>query len=246
MDTCPVRRIGLEKQQFYRAAKSDDENDIARSHHRDKSSSSRAIVPHICCSKVRKALLFRAYPAIDLQNIKLFKSPEFFEIMDIKSLITTIESSPAFQETIQKFPEQYLTHIFTIMDSRKAEEWDVGYYSKKTDRIIVFKYANNTVTAEPPQEVFKEKGYVEPLVLDAVTIGKDEAIAQANAVLKENYSAESIMNAIVLLQNIKEYGQVWNITLTTLTFHVINVKINAITGEVVKHSRESLIGWNKK
>jgi len=166
--------------------------------------------------------------------------------MDFKDLITKIESSTVFKDVLKKTSDLYLAHVFTIMDAQQSNEWDFGYYSKRIDRIIVFKWVNDIITVLDPQEVFKESGYVDALTLDAIKISKEKAMTIAQKIIKENYSAESLMNAIVLLQNLKGYGQVWNITLTTQTFHVINIKVNAESGEVIKHSKESLIGWNKK
>jgi len=166
--------------------------------------------------------------------------------MDFKDLITRIESSPLFKKTIKATPDLYIVHVFTIMDAQNTNEWDFGYYSKKLDRITVFKLLNEEITVLPPQEIFKEKGVVRKLALDTVKISKEKALEHVEEVVKKNYSAESLMNAIVLLQNIKDFGQIWNVTLTTHTFHVLNIKINATTGAVIKHTRESLLGWNKQ
>jgi hypothetical protein len=51
---------------------------------------------------------------------------------------------------------------------------------------------------------------------------------------------------IILLQNLPEHGQIWNITIVTTTFSVINIKIDSKNGTVIKHSKESLIGWKKE
>lgn len=163
--------------------------------------------------------------------------------MDLLELIHAVENSKEFASLSKDY---YLVHIFTILDAHKIEKWDLGYYSKKTDKIIVFEFHDNSIKVNPPQEVFKEDGFVEKLVVNKKILSKDAVIKVVESLMVEKYNNEPLVNIIMLLQNIKDHGQIWNITLTTLSFHVINIKINSTTGQVIKHSRESLIGWNKK
>jgi hypothetical protein len=166
--------------------------------------------------------------------------------MDINDVVKTIGDSDEFKEFIKDNPENYLVHLFSMMDAEHKDDWQVGYYSKKSDKITVFELDNGKITVIPAQEAFKEKNYIAPLKVDQIKVTREEAMAKVQEIIKENYSAENFAKAIVLLQNLPEYKQLWNITMVTATFNVINVKINAITGELIKHSKESLIGWNKK
>lgn len=163
--------------------------------------------------------------------------------MDINKVIADIESSEEFKNIA---PEHYLVHIFRMMDADKSEDCQVGYYSKKSDKIIVFEYTNNTVKALPPEEAFKEKNFIAPLDLKKIKCSMDEALKVAQDVVKTNYPAHLISKAIVLLQKLPEFGQIWNITVITHTFQVINIKINAENSEVIKHNMESLLGWKKE
>ena len=166
--------------------------------------------------------------------------------MDIKEVVEHIESSDEFKKFIAENPDNYLVHLFSMMDAEHKDDWQVGYYSKKSDKITVLEFNDKKITVMPAEEAFKEKNYIAPLNLDQVKITQDQAMDSVQKILKENYSAESLAKIIVLLQNLPEFKQIWNMTVITPTFNVINVKVNAITGEVIKHSKESLIGWNKK
>jgi hypothetical protein len=73
----------------------------------------------------------------------------------------------------------------------------------------------------------------------------DEALSKAQEVVKDNYPAHLLSKAIVLLQKLPEFGQIWNITVITHTFNVINIKIDAESSKVIKHGMESLLGWKK-
>ncbi len=163
--------------------------------------------------------------------------------MDINKVIADIESSEEFKKID---PDHYLVHIFRMMDADKSEDCQVGYYNKKSDRIIVFEYNDNNVKALPPEEAFKEKNFIAPLDLKKIECSMDEALNMAQDVVKNNYPAHLISKAIVLLQKLPEFGQIWNITVITHTFQVINIKINAENSQVIKHGMESLLGWKKE
>lgn len=163
--------------------------------------------------------------------------------MDINKVINDVESSKEFK-TLE--PDHYLVHIFRMMDADKSEDCQVGYYNKKSDKIIVFDYLEGSVKMMPPEEAFKEKNYIAALDLSKVKISMDDALNTAQQVVKENYPAHLLSKAIVLLQKLPEFGQIWNITVITHTFQVINIKIDSETGKTIKHSMESLLGWKKE
>lgn len=162
--------------------------------------------------------------------------------MDIKKIVAEIESSKEFKSID---PEHYLVHIFRMMDAHSPEECQVGYYNKASDKIIVFDYVNGKINVMPPQEAFKEQNYISPLNLEKINLSIDDAINIVQRILADNYSGHFFLKAILLLQSLPEYGQIWNITIVTNTFNVINIKINAETSEVINHSMESLLGWKK-
>ncbi len=166
--------------------------------------------------------------------------------MDVKETIKKAESSPEFREFIQKNPDHYLVHAFSINDAQGFKGWEFGYYSKSSDKIAIFEFDDDKVTMHPESEVFKpEEKHVKALQLDKVNISYDDAMKIVESTLKENYR-EPLIRAIVLLQNIDEFSQIWNTTIITMAFNVINVKLDADSGKVLKHSKESLIGWNKE
>lgn len=162
--------------------------------------------------------------------------------MEIKDVITKIESSEEFK-TID--PDHYLVHVFRMMDAHSSDECQVGYYSKKSDRVIVFDYLDGNIKMTDPQEAFKEKNFIAALEIDKINVTMDQALDMAEDVIKKNYPAHLLSKAILLLQKLPEYGQIWNVTVITHTFNVINVKIDAVNSKLIKHSMESLLGWKK-
>ena len=51
---------------------------------------------------------------------------------------------------------------------------------------------------------------------------------------------------IVILQNLSEFGNIWNITYVTHSFKTLNMKINAENGKILHHDIVSLMDFVKK
>lgn len=167
--------------------------------------------------------------------------------MDVNDIVATVEDSQIFKDFIKENPDNHLAHLFNMSDDVNDNDWQLGYYCKKIDKITVFDcLEDGKITIMPPQDAFKENNYIQPLDMSKVKISRLEAHNTVEDVLKENYRAELANKMIMLLQNLPEYGQIWNCTIITAAFSVINVKINAETGELIKHSKESLLGWKKE
>lgn len=164
--------------------------------------------------------------------------------MDFKDIINTIEDSQEFKTFIEEHPHYYIAHVFTITDSGSEGAWQIGYYSKDTDKIVVFEQNNGLIRAHPPEEALKKEEYINELKFHDFKISKDDASIICEEVLRESYPKELPSKNIYLLQNLPEYGNIWNVTLVTLTFSIINVKIDANSGKVLKHSKENLMKWN--
>jgi len=165
--------------------------------------------------------------------------------MDFKQTVGIIENSKEFKEFIKKEPHYYLVHVFTTTDSEKFDDgvWQIGYYSKDTDRIVVFEDHDDLIFIHPPAEALKKEEHIQKLHLDSVNISRAEALKICEDTIKEYYPRELLSKSICLLQNLPEFGQIWNITIVTLAMSVINVKIDASSGVVSKHTKENLMNW---
>jgi hypothetical protein len=168
--------------------------------------------------------------------------------MDFNEAIDTIEDSSDFKSFIKKDPSYFLVHVFTTKDSDNFDDgtWQIGYYSKETDKIVVFENNNDAIIVHPPAEALKKEEYIQKLNLEKLKVSKEEAVKICNETVKEHYPKELFSKAICLLQNLPEFGNVWNITIVTLALSVINIKIDAISGSVVKHEKQNLMNWNSK
>jgi hypothetical protein len=175
---------------------------------------------------------------------KLYKTLYEIMLMDINKVISTVESSEQFKDID---PGHYLVHIFMMMEAKSGDECQVGYYLKSSDKITVFDYNDSKISIIPPQDALKEdQKHIPALDMSKVKIGMGAALAKSDETVKNNYPTQLLMKAIVLLQNLPPYGQIWNITVITHTFNVINIKIDAESGKLLHQNMESLLQWKKE
>jgi hypothetical protein len=160
--------------------------------------------------------------------------------MEFKKALELLEKSKEFR--IGK--KEYLAHGFTTLDDKmdQSEPWNIGYYDKINDRITTFLVTEDVIDKRENEEIFKEPGSVVEK-LDASKVRKDfsESIEIAKELQKKKYKSEVPTKTIVMVQNTKEYGVVWNITMITMQFNTLNIKVDAETGNVVDEKITSLL-----
>ncbi|MBU1202400.1 MAG: PepSY domain-containing protein [Nanoarchaeota archaeon] len=162
--------------------------------------------------------------------------------MLLKTAIKKLEESKEFKEFIKENKNHYLAHAFTIID-KIQQNWQIGYYGKETDKVVVFEVGKN-ISRFPEEEVFKKPEHkVKPLNLKKIKLTLEEALNIAEKLVSEKYSYETINKTIVIVQNLET--EMYNLTLVTQTLHIINIKIDAHTGTILKEFRQSVMGLNR-
>lgn len=164
-------------------------------------------------------------------------------IMLLKTAIKHVETSNIFKEFKKENPEVFLAHAFTIIHNLQGD-WQLGYYSKTKDKVVVFEIGKQ-ITRSPEEEVFKKpEDRVKPLNMKNVSITLEDAIEIAEKLVKEKYSAEIVSKIIAILQNLGT--EIFNLTLITQTFNIINVRIDSKTGKILSEARQSIMGLRKE
>lgn len=162
------------------------------------------------------------------------------------TLITTIkkiEKDKLFKAWHKENSDFYMAHAFTMTsENEKKHNWDIGFYSPKKDKLVV-------VTTVPEikigveEDVFKKEGKVNELVIKDVKIDFQTAMDKCEKLLTENYSAHGSSKKIIMLQKLDVIQ--YNITIATKSFSIINIRINAITGDVISQNLQSLMNLGK-
>jgi uncharacterized membrane protein YkoI len=161
----------------------------------------------------------------------------------MKEIVDKLEKSPEFKKWRETHKEEYLASMFLISSKEKLSvNWQVDYYNLKKNQMTSFVVHDESVEQLPPEEVFKRaEDVVDELDISKVKISYEDAIINANAILKDKYRNEDVNKQILILQQLDRL--VWNITYVTALFNMLNVRVDAITGEVISENFSSLMNF---
>ncbi|MBN2142276.1 PepSY domain-containing protein [Candidatus Woesearchaeota archaeon] len=164
----------------------------------------------------------------------------------LKETISRVEKSKEYEEWHAKNPDFYLAHAFTMLDEKHPRyAWELGYYSPSRDKLVVVE-TEPSIAMRPEEDVFKKDGRVAKLSLSEIKIRVADAMKICDDLVKSDYSSQVVNKRIILVQNQPKH--VYNVTLVTHTFSILNVKIDAGTGEVLGHKLQSIMdlgAWQK-
>jgi uncharacterized membrane protein YkoI len=75
-----------------------------------------------------------------------------------------------------------------------------------------------------------------------VSVGK--ALKACDELVASKYPGKSVTKRIIILQNLE--AQVYNITLVTLSFDIINIKVDAVTGKVLADNIQNIMSLGRR
>ena len=114
------------------------------------------------------------------------------------------------------------------------------FYSKENKKATIFTVADTIEMSE--DDLFQRKE-PEELKLEAVNIDLNNALTIAEEAKVRQLGEEVIEKKIIILSS--ENHSQWNITYITNTLKMLNIKINAIDGNIEKEKVEALIALGK-
>ena len=163
--------------------------------------------------------------------------------MELKQAIKKLEQSKEFKDLNEKNKDIYFSYALIMIENDKNSPWQLGFYNKSTDKIITF-VVEDKIKTEKEEEVFKKPGMeVKPLDMEKAKISHDEILKIAQKFQKKEYPKELMSKTIVILQNLEQYGNVWNITFVMHSFKTLNMKINTENGNIIEHNLQSLLDF---
>lgn len=165
--------------------------------------------------------------------------------MDFKKAFRILQKEPVFTKWKKQYTHAYLVTFFTEMNEQLALGiWRVGFYDAKSDKIATFT-VDTQVFYEPPAEAFKKPGALQELHPKKVKISAEKARDAVLVLQKEKYVQHLVQKGFLILQGV-EQGVVWNVTLLTRTFAALNVKVDAVNGEVIEHQLMTFFDLKEK
>lgn len=159
--------------------------------------------------------------------------------MDLHHALKKLHESDEYKAR----PKQcFLAHAF-VMHVGDAQEWQIGYFCEDEDRMLSFAIGD-TIDMLPPAEVLKSDVGIKELDPKLVKISPADALAAAEKTRKQHYPASLPMRTFYIIQHL-ENATVYNITFITRDFATVNIRIDATSGKVVKHSSAQLVAFDK-
>ena len=167
--------------------------------------------------------------------------------MDFKAALKKLENSSKFKSWKKQNKDSYFSYSFKIHQEMKEDEWQLGFYNKKNDKIATFVVNGSNVEIKPEEDVFKKEGMkVNEVRPSNIKIAFDNALGKASEFQEKSFPKDKSAKTIAILQNLPELGNIWNITYVTETFNTLNMKIDAATGKVLEHSLSSIFSFRKE
>ena len=167
--------------------------------------------------------------------------------MDLMSALKRLKQSKEFSSLGEKIEGIYFSYAMTMLENNKSTPWRLGFYHKSTDKMMTFIVDEGEIKMEKEEEIFKKPGMeVKKVDIEKIKIPYDEILKKAEEFRKNKHPHELARKTIVILQNLGEFGNIWNITYVTHSFNTLNIKINTENGKILHHSLESLMDFVKK
>ena len=163
------------------------------------------------------------------------------EIQEACERVTNTEMFTTWKEENKK---AYVCSLFKIIGEGETPGWQVDFYNPTNDTISSFIADDDVEMVGKDSKIFKESNVkISKLDVKKVKIGVHEALNKVSLIKNEKYPNEVPTKKIVILQNVK--GIMWNLSFMTTSFNILNVKINAESGNVIEESLKSLMSFRE-
>lgn len=162
--------------------------------------------------------------------------------MEYPDIVKRLESTEVFKTWVKDHVECFLVHVFVTIEQDAPSGYQVGYYDPNTHKITSFDVKGDDITVLPPSEVFTDPSMpIQELQMNDIDLSTEDVLTKAHEVREDDYKGVPIMKVFFILQHIKEFGDVFNLTFVTQDLKTLNIKLDARSGETLAHSLQSLI-----
>jgi len=159
--------------------------------------------------------------------------------MDLHVTLADLTKHVLFKEWHSSNPNYFLAHAFVMLDEENKDTWQIGFYNAEKERMVTFIVSPNNVQKTEDQEILSSGTPIQRLLPEKVMLTVDDALQKAKACYDEHYKAEITVKQFFIIQTGKSCTM-FNITYFTRAMKTINIKIDASTGQVFKHSSQTL------
>jgi hypothetical protein len=141
----------------------------------------------------------------------------------------------------KKHPQCFLVHCFILETQKTEPTWQFGFYSALTDTITTFS-CKKSIEVSEHEEIFKDPSHsLHELHLSQVVISYSGALQTAQLHKEKVLPSDVVSTTMAIVQQHRELGLLWNITLVTHSLKTCTVKIDAKSGAIVQSAVDSLL-----
>tara|TARA_Y100000310_G_scaffold339573_1_gene432654 strand:- start:345 stop:821 length:477 start_codon:yes stop_codon:yes gene_type:complete len=155
---------------------------------------------------------------------------------DLKQQLEELHNSENYKKAKEQNPDLVLVSAFFMGTDLNEVNWELTFYSKEKHKNFLFKEK-----AEEHEVFQKEEHELEELNIESVKMTLEEAWMKTESLAQ----GHSLAKAIVVLQ-VQNGKTIWNITWITNELKFMNVRLDAVTQEVIKHEINSLTDLRAK
>lgn len=161
---------------------------------------------------------------------------------EVKEAVSTVKSSDIYKEWIKENPGSYLACLILTLQSEKG--WEVSFYSKSKNKMTTFS-VDPVAVIDKDAEVFKkDETEVEELEIGRLFSTFDQVQEAVDKAIEELVKNDRVVKEILVLQKIKH--NMWNIICITEKMTLVNIRIDAVTGKILKKEATTAFGLINK
>ncbi|MEK6835222.1 MAG: hypothetical protein AABX61_03095 [Nanoarchaeota archaeon] len=140
-----------------------------------------------------------------------------------------------FKSWINKNKDSYLCSVFLLKDQEKSSGWQFDYYLPKKKRMATFVVADE-INVSKNQKIFTKSTSIDQINLKDVKFSFDNVVK----LVMPKYKGKRFVKEIIIIQSL-DSKLLWNVSLVTTDFNLINLKIDAVDGKILEETSSSLL-----
>lgn len=163
--------------------------------------------------------------------------------MEFKDILHSLEKSKEFVAWRKNHDESFLAHGFLLLDEANKDDWQIGYYNPD-GTMTTFVASEKHVEVIPDQEVLRSDTDILPLQPKEVVFTVEDVLKKGREYHQLHHPREVVLKQFFILQE-SPTGAIYNLTFFFQSMKTLNMKFSATTGELVSHSLQSLMEFDK-
>lgn len=163
--------------------------------------------------------------------------------MEFKDVLHQLEQSKEFVAWRKDHEQSFLAHGFLLLDEANKDSWQIGYYNHD-GTMTTFVASENHVEVIPDQEVLRSDHDILPLQEKEVVFGVEDVLKKGREYHHLHHPREVVLKQFFILQEAPT-GALYNLTFFFQSMKTLNMKFSATTGELLSHSFQSLMEFDK-